>query len=509
MVKKLTLLLLLALLSSSNIFSQIRFSAEFESGSLGNTTLVDSVWFNTGKGDSTLYISYRIDSRFDPLNPVDTSLRPSARWYYFRLEGIKGKMVHLAVKNSEAIRPFYSYDGENFVRFSQGENPEKGLIVKKFQKDTVYISHFIPYTWSRHKSKLDEWSVKPFVTREIIGYSSQELPIEMITIDESDLQNNDKEKRQIWIHGRSHPSEQPASWHLEALTDLLLSDSQEAKDLRRNSKIYIIPFINPDGVYGGFSRSTSTGVNIEINWDRPDSLTMPEVLALKRTLERVTAQKPLDILLNMHSQIANFASYWIHNAKSTTDKFLDNQLLLSALTMDDRRFYREEDQQFSAVASRYAEGWIWDRFGERTLAITFETPYTFYKESPHEEWVSPDNLKDLAEDTFYAIYDYLMIPGENRMIIEPESLKGEGWRIGERSKRTYFGDNYYIDETGKGKAIYRINNLEKGEYRVFNYTSNRWIEIDTIVKKRSGRFVYKVKSSLLGGEADAIMLHKQ
>ncbi|GAB1373129.1 hypothetical protein MASR1M46_00090 [Bacteroidales bacterium] len=67
-------------------------------------------------------------------------------------------MVHLAVKNSEAIRPFYSYDGENFVRFSQGENPEKGLIVKKFQKDTVYISHFIPYTWSRHKSKLDEWS---------------------------------------------------------------------------------------------------------------------------------------------------------------------------------------------------------------------------------------------------------------------------------------------------------------------------------------------------------------
>lgn len=168
-----------------------------------------------------------------------------------------------------------------------------------------------------------------------------------------------------------------------------------------------------------------------------------------------------------------------------------------------------EDQQFSAVASRYAEGWIWDRFGERTLAITFETPYTFYKESPHEEWVSPDNLKDLAEDTFYAIYDYLMIPGENRMIIEPESLKGEGWRIGERSKRTYFGDNYYIDETGNGKAIYRINNLEKGEYRVFNYTSNRWIEIDTIVKKRSGRFVYKVKSSLLGGEADAIMLHKQ
>ena len=102
-----------------------------------------------------------------------------------------------------------------------------------------------------------------------------------------------------------------------------------------------------------------------------------------------------------------------------------------------------------------------------------------------------------------------MIPGENRIIIEPESLKGKGWRRGDRTLRTFFGDNYYIDETGNGKAIFRINNLEKGEYRVFNYKSNRWVEIDSIVKKRSGRFVYKVKSSLLGGEADAIMLQKQ
>ncbi|MDX9783092.1 MAG: M14 family zinc carboxypeptidase, partial [Bacteroidales bacterium] len=418
--------LLPLMMCSGSLFSQILFSTEFESGSLGSAKIIDSVWFSPKNGDSTLYISYQIDSRFDPLNPVDTSLRPSARWYFFRMVGVKDKMVHLNIKNSEAIRPFYSYDGEDFTRFTSGENPGKGHLVKKFKNDTVYISHFIPYTWRRHKEKLDEWSQKSFVVREEIGKSSQGLPIEMITI--TDPQYNNVNKKKIWIHGRSHPSEQPASWHLEALTDFIISDKTEASDLRKNSIIYIVPFINPDGVYGGYSRSTSTGVNIEINWDRPDSLTMPEVKALKGALERVTSEGPLDLLMNMHSQIANSASYWIHTGESTTEKFFDDQLLLSSLTMDDRRFYREEDQQFSAVASRYAEGWIWNRFGERTLAITFETPYTYYKESPENEWVSPGNLKELAEDTFFAIYDYLMIPGESRKVVEPERLKGKGWK---------------------------------------------------------------------------------
>lgn len=507
MIKGILTLLLPILLCSGDIFAQIRFSSGFESGSLGEVKLIDSVLFSKRAGDTTLHISYQVNSRFDPFNPIDTALRPSARWYYFRMDGVKDKMVYLEIKNSEALRPFYSYDGVSFFRFTKSENPEKGLIAKRFEKDTVYISHFWPYTYSRHIMKLEEWSANKFVKREEIGRSSNNLPIDMLTV--TDTIFSDENKKRVWIHGRSHPSEQPASWHLEALTDYILSDKPEAQDLRKNSIIYIVPFINPDGVYGGYSRSTSTGVNIEINWDRPDSMTMPEVKALKAALENVTSKKPLDILLNMHSQIANSASYWIHTAESTTERFLDRQLLLSALTMDDRRYYREEDEQFSAVASRYAEGWIWDRFGENTLAITFETPYTFYKENPEGEWVSVDNLKELAEDTFYAIYDYLMIPGERRVIIETERLKGRGWRVGERKERRYFGDDYHIDESGNGKAIFRLDNLTSGEYKVYNFKSNKWVEMDIVLQKRDGRFVYKAKSAQLEGEADAILLIKQ
>lgn len=507
MLKKLIVLLLPTLLCSSNLFSQISFSSNFESGSFGEALLLDSLWFSTDKGDSTFYISYQVNSRFDPLNPVDTSLNPSARWYYFRMDGVKDKMVHIRIKNSEAIRPFYSYDGKEFDRFSYSENPEKGLIVKKFERDTVYISHFKPYTWSRHKEKLDEWSAKASVKRETIGKSTLGLPIEMLTITDTAQTNSIKKK--IWIHGRSHPSEHPASWHLEALVDMILSDSEESQDLRKNSIIYLVPFINPDGVYGGYSRSSSTGVNLEVNWDTLDSLTMPEVKALKNKLEDVTSDRPLDLLLNMHSQIANSVTYWIHNAKSTTDKFLQRQLLLSALTMGERKFYREEDQSFSAIAPRYVEGWVWDKFKEATVAITFETPYTYYAENPNGIWVSIDNLKDLAKDSFYAIYDFLMIPGGKRVILEPYRFIGRGWKGYDDNSRTYFGENYRVNENQNGKVVFRHDNLKEGSYKIFNYRENRWIEIDSITQKKSGKFVWRAKSSIFKGEVDAILLIKQ
>lgn len=80
---------------------------------------------------------------------------------------------------------------------------------------------------------------------------------------------------------------------------------------------------------------------------------------------------------------------------------------------------------------------------------------------------------------------------------------------GDRKMRTFFSDNYYIDNKGNGKVIFELKNLDKGEYKVYNYRLNKWEEIGRFLNKKQGKFKYKVKSSLLGGEADAIMLQKQ
>ncbi|MFA6769931.1 MAG: M14 family zinc carboxypeptidase, partial [Bacteroidales bacterium] len=499
--------------------SQVKFSTNFDSGSIGSYNLIDSTWIYRTAEDSILTLSYEIQSRFDPLNPVDTTLKPSARWYHFCMEGVKGKQIFLNIKNSETIRPFYSYDGINYQRFEPVENIFKGSVNKIFTQDTVYIAHFIPYRYSRLLTKMEEWKSNPFVTNEIIGHSSLGLPMEMLTVTDNSI--NDNLKKKVWIHGRSHPSEAPASWHLEAMIDQIMADSPFARELRKNTIFYLVPIINPDGVKGGFSRSSSTGVNIEINWNRPDSLTMPEVKALKGAFEKVTRDSPVNLLLNMHSQISSSITYWIHSAESTTEEVLRKQLLLSALTINYSPYYRAQDQLFSDMAPRYPEGWVWDKFAEKTIAITFETPYTYYNQDREGPWVSIENLSELATSSLYAVSDLLDLDKSNRILIDPTEEKiPRKWLKSEVNDSIFFGKSYLIAQKEGAKLKYTVNNLPRGRYtlykwqvgpaaKVFPTDVNVWTKEAIIIQKRDGKFNFKIKATKAGEKADALLLVKE
>jgi hypothetical protein len=518
--KILFIILLQIFFGSSFLFSQIKISSNFESGSIGSYHIIDSNIININNRDSIISHSIIVNSRFDPLNPVDTSLRPSARWYFFKMTGVKNRLISLYINNSEVLRPFYSYDGVNFARFDKSENRLKNSILSLFSKDTVYISHFKPYTYSRHIAKIKNWQNSAYVTHEYIGNSSKNIPIDFLTITDNSV-NNSKKKR-VWIHGRSHPSEAPSSWHLEFMIDNLLSDNPLSKNLLQNTIFYIIPVINPDGVIGGFSRSSSTGVNIEINWDRPDSLTMPEVENLRSKLIELTNDKPLDLLLNMHSQIANSITYWIHTAESTNGMFLKDQMLLSSLTINHTPYYRPQDQRFSNVSSKYIEGWIWDNFKDSTMAITFETPYTYYNEDINGDWVSIDNLKELAHSSVLAICDYLSIGGESRKMISYKNFdKVKGFKsiINDPSK-IYHGKNYYISTNTKSRIDIIIDTLSKGVYKLYKWNvgenskvfpdeTNRWELIDSINHKTNGKFKYRYKSVIKEDMVNNFILVKE
>lgn len=509
-------LLLLNLFCSSFLFSQVRFSSSFESGSLGEVRQIDSNWISISSKDSILSLSYDLFSRFDPLNPVDTSLEPSARWYYFRMEGTKGKMIFLNIHNSEAIRPFYSYDGIIFQRFEPGENAMPGIINKIFSQDTVYICHFIPYTYSHLISKIDQWRKCQFVSDQEIGRSQLNVPIHMLTITDGSVP--DQNKKRIWIHGRAHPSEQPGSWHLESMIDELTSGSEYANSLLKQAVFYIVPFINPDGVIGGFSRSTSTGVNVEINWAKDESQTVPEVKALKKKLTELTAEKPLDLFLNMHSQIANSATYWVHTSESTSPRTFRNLMLISNLTINDNPYFAAKDLSFSGVAPKYAEGWMWNHFGDRTPAVTFETPYTYYSENKDGEWVSINNLSKIGMNSLHAISDFLNISTPDRVLADPSPINKKKWKKQIADDALFFGDEYYKSTGSNARAKITIPYLQKGNYKIYSWSvgpagqnvpagTNYWKEIGSVTQKRNGKLIWK--SAYQAGEnVDKILFVK-
>ena len=508
-------LLTFAFLLNLSAGAQVKFDIDFESGSVGQITQLDSVYIKTSEVDSLLHLSYFVESRFDPLNPVDTALAPSARWFYFRMIGAKNKYIYFSFRNTDPLRAVYSYDNETFQRFEANEAKLR-KISKLFEKDTVYIAYFVPYTNSYLQKRIEKWQQHRDVTLTNFGYSYHNIPMQLLTVTDKTV--SDENKRIIWIHGRTHTSETPSSWHLDGMIDALLADNENALAYRKSFVFYIVPFTNPDGVKEGLSRSNSTGVNQEINWNRNDEQTVIEVKNLKKQMTELLAIRPFDMLLNMHSQVANSASYWLHNAKSTSEKFLQQQLLLCYLNMFENNYLSPDELSFADLAARYPEGWIWDNnTGDKAIAMTLETPYSYYGKS--NIWVTTENLRDFGKATLDAVAMLFRISTPNRIILQTENAQTQGkWLKNEQDTMLFICKHYLVSQKDGNKITYQHKNLAKGQYKIYKwlvgksgetpvYDANKWIFISDYTQKKTADFKYKI-STKENEFFDAIMLVK-
>lgn len=499
-----------------SVSAQIKIERDFDSGNIGEYKITSSGWIHMLPQDSVQVISLTAHTRVDPVNAKLNSEYPSSRWFHFRMQGVKDKMFFITIPNTEVVRPFYSYDGMEYVRLDSAENIYPQTINKLFTRDTVYLAYNMPYTYTRNEMKMQEWAHSPFVQRETIGYSVAGRQIEMMTV--TDFSVPDENKKRIWIHSRVHTSETSASWHLESLIDELLSDSMLSAELRRNAIFYIVPQTNPDGVVGGYSRSMPSGVNLELNWDRPDSMTAPEVQALKKAMSRITAERPFDLVLNLHSQISPTITYWVHTPESTSTAMYRRKMMLSALTAAHSPYYGSEDVNFSKINPKYPEGWVWDNFGENTIAVTFETPYTYFRNDPSGDWVSPESLARLAHSSLLTISDLLDAGGEERIMVDSESMQVKGaWLKDSGEGELFFGNSYLVAEKPNASLSVVFNDVPKGEYEIYVWVvgdlgkgypagENEWRKVGEVTQKRNGRFVWRYKAAQQGDKLDAVLL---
>jgi len=385
----------------------VQFNADFESGSFDSAKLILADKVKMDDETSIWRLAYEIIPKTDPANPTDSTHAPNNRWFYFRMTGVKNKQIHLLFKLTDPVRPVYSYDNVHFERFSEYESTYR-KVSKRFEKDTVYIAYYIPYDFSYLQCRMKQWCTAGNIVKlDTIGWSYQKRPLQLMTITNPSVP--DSQKRRIYIHGRVHPSETPASWHLDGMIDAILANTPQAKEYRRQMVFYILPIANPDGVAEGLSRSNSQGVDLENNYNASDSLTAIEVRTIKTTLGQLCIERPLDIVLNMHSQTTPQLTYWIHSASSTSQVFYNKQMSFANFTMTRTPLFGKDDLLFSDLPKNCLEGWIWERFSEQTLALSFETPYTYYKNLPYGTWVTLENLNTLGAITLCTIGDYFKL----------------------------------------------------------------------------------------------------
>ncbi|MBB3182248.1 carboxypeptidase family protein [Variovorax sp. Sphag1AA] len=232
-------------------------------------------------------------------------------WYHFRASGVRGRKCRFRLMNageSRAVRlanregiedrwthtgPLASYDLVNWFRINATFDGTTFDFEHEPAFDVCYYAAFAPFPPERDQRLIAGALASPLARLETIGHSLQARPIDLLTMGAPT-----PEKKQCWIIARQHPSETQAGFFIEGLIERLLNAQDAvARALLEQAVFYIVPNMNPDGSANGFSRTTSTGVNLNREWASPSDERSPEVVAVQDAMRRIG----LDFCIDCHA----------------------------------------------------------------------------------------------------------------------------------------------------------------------------------------------------------------
>lgn len=362
-------------------------------------------------------------------------------WWYVRLDGINKKAITTLHINGDGfpgksvVLPVYSYDRINWHRLKPEELTIAGgennlhyyTIQKRFDSsNTVWLARYYPYSVSRLNNFIKSIRKNPYTKVEEIGKSTRGRPMYMITI--TDFKVNDKNKKRIWIHARTHPSETGGSYFVEGLIKYLISDCNVHCDKADLSKLIfnIVPMVNIDGVANGNARVTpDSSYDLERMWFRKSNnydlrdTCPPEVKAIHSAITRLIKKGPeFLIALNIHSKNAppNWRPFIYSNFRRKNnhygaegDTLFKRQLnfakIISNYYCGDTINVRNSEEIANDMNKKlYPEAWWWLNFKDKVMAATLETTSGY--NGCFEAWVNYQDQMKLGEAVAKACYQY-------------------------------------------------------------------------------------------------------
>jgi hypothetical protein len=289
----------------------ITFNKNFEGASLGTIEKLSETTFR-------LHVEGQYDER---------GRNRQASWQYFRMDQVKGREVQLTFTDfvgeyndkpgscpmGPDIVPVYSYDGQNWRHFPGMDwDAQKKEITLKFtgEKDTIWIAHQPPYTWTQLKQLLEQVNRSPFARVEVIGHTVQGRELNLVTV--TDLDKPDDQKKTVWLQARQHAWESGTSYVMEGALRFVTSDDPAAKALRERVVFKFTPMMDPDGSVNGKVRFNANGYDVNRHWAEVDLRSkelltrMPEIWYVKKAiLGYVDSGRKIDVMINLHNTETN------------------------------------------------------------------------------------------------------------------------------------------------------------------------------------------------------------
>ena len=331
----------------------INFESNFECGNLQLAYLINSnkenkekSFFNNNNNDIDHYQLFLQN---------DTNTTGYSQWFFFRIKnGKKNQKINLSIMNFQRKTTKYS-NGIKIWYYSKMKNVEKKIswhhtnenveysqnflyrFIKgkrqyyytlsfdytlEYDNDEVYFANCIPYTYSDIINDLNEYTKKEnskyfYFERKklcttIIGNDIDYFNINN-NIDLINFEANNSKKKGIVLFARQHPGETVGSWVIKGAIDLLMGDSDEAKYLRDNFIIKVIPMINVDGVVCGNSRTSLAGCDLNRRWINPNEYLHPEIFYLKELINNFAKKIKVEYIIDFHGHFGAFNSFFYAN----------------------------------------------------------------------------------------------------------------------------------------------------------------------------------------------------
>ena len=230
-----------------------------------------------------------------------------------------------------------------------------------------------------------------------------------------------KDKRYVFLTARVHPGEPPANHMLQGLLLNLLDLNDPASQLLlKNFVFVIIPMLNPDGVYNGYTRTDSKGINWQFIYHLAvnSSKEHPGPYAVLEVAKSLNRDNKAAIYIDLHSHSNKDGGFllgtWHPDFKSRVEMSLFGRLLdiysdafdYQSSEFGSQEAWEKSDQTKMGIAKtqvRKQAGILHAYTLETSFHITKKDPLRYSIEHNPERLLNRSEMRRIGVAEFYGI----------------------------------------------------------------------------------------------------------
>lgn len=331
---------------------------------------------------------------------------PQPLWFHVEVSGLGGAPVTFCWENPDitlgdsaqlgVLRPVLRADDGPAGRVTQtqvevlDDGRKRILFAHPGGTDSVAAALCYPYGPESLETTLAElggaWERSP------IGVTGQGRELTRLRLARADA----RPEAGLYLMARQHAGETPGSWVLDGVLRFLASNQPAAQGFRAGVDIWVVPFVDLDGVVNGDYGKDAFPWDFNRAWEQLPQ--RPEVQAIQRDLMRFAQLADRRLVIDLHAPGHSTPDLYVQLPREQRPILQQQAALRFAELMASH--WPELEAASLSRPTRYPSrwnalstlgSWVWDHL-ERTPEVTIETSYQSLAGRP----LDPDGYREIG-----------------------------------------------------------------------------------------------------------------